>query len=722
MIRTALLTAVAALAVGPALAQPNLILTEQGVSDIQANDTLPPLFARAFAEASSRLERSLEEGVVVPLPKDPGGGYTHERHKENYKILNDAGTLYQITGQKKYLRHAEKLLHAYADIYNDLPLHPERKNQGPGKLFWQGLNESVWLVYTIQGYDAIRDDLSEASRNRIESDLLRPVSEFLSTESPRTFQRIHNHGTWAAAAVGMTGYAIGDNTLVERALLGLENDGEAGFLKQLDLLFSPDGYYTEGPYYQRYALMPFVLFGQAIDNNEPERKIFEYRDGILKKAILSTIQQSYGTKFFPINDAIKEKGLDTPELVYGVAAAYSLTEDPGLLSIADTQGATVLTGDGLKVARDLDGGLQQDFSFSTQLLRDGPSGEQGGLAVMRMGDGPLAQTVVAKHTGQGMGHGHFDKLSLIWYDAGREILKDYGAARFLNVPSKEGGRYLPENTSWAKQSIAHNTVVLGEESHFGADWRKGQDRWPEVTQFEGSSRANVVSATIDDAYPDTVLTRTTLQVEPAPNEPVVVIDVVDVAAPKKTTIDLPFYFDGQLTDSSLEFERASDAMKPFGPTNGYQHLWVEGRTAKTVQSARLTWLSGNRFYSFHGLTSKPASVNIVRTGANDPDFNLRSEQGFVLRVEDEADARFVSVLEPHGIYNPAQEFTVQSDSQIISVEEVRSSAASLFLLRFVSGKTLAVGLADKSDETVRHRVKSGDKTYQWDGFYHVFDN
>ncbi|MFM9673803.1 alginate lyase family protein, partial [Streptomyces galilaeus] len=76
--------------------------------------------------------------------------------------------------------------------------------------------------------------------------------------------KVHNHGTWATAAVGMTGYVIDDQELVEQALYGLDKSGKAGFLRQVDELFSPQGYYTEGPYYQRYALLPFITFAKAI--------------------------------------------------------------------------------------------------------------------------------------------------------------------------------------------------------------------------------------------------------------------------------------------------------------------------------------------------------------------------------------------------------------------------------------------------------------------------
>jgi hypothetical protein len=43
-----------------------------------------------------------------------------------------------------------------------------------------------------------------------------------------------------------------------------------------------------------------------------------------------------------------------------------------------------------------------------------------------------------------------------------EVVQDYGLARFVNIDQKNGGGYLRENTTWAKQSIAHNTLVINE--------------------------------------------------------------------------------------------------------------------------------------------------------------------------------------------------------------------------------------------------------------------
>ena len=146
----------------------------------------------------------------------------------------------------------------------------ERRNRRRADCSGRASTKRCGLVYAIQGYDAVHTALAAEDRSRIERDLLRPMADFLSAGQPSTFDRIHNHGTWAVAAVGMTGYVLDDEDYVRQALYGLAGDGETGFIKQLDELFSPDGYYTEGPYYQRYALMPFVLFA-PVDRGERTR-------------------------------------------------------------------------------------------------------------------------------------------------------------------------------------------------------------------------------------------------------------------------------------------------------------------------------------------------------------------------------------------------------------------------------------------------------------------
>ena len=699
--------------------RPSLILTSQGVTKIRAAKASYPLFESTLAQARDRVKQSMTEGVIVPLPKDPGGGYTHERHKENYKVIHDAGLLYQISENTAYAEHAKALLLAYAEMYPQLGLHPAKKEQSPGRLFWQNLNESVWLVYSIQGYDAIAETLSDSERSLIENKLLRPMADFLSLESPETFRKIHNHGTWAAAAVGMTGYALRDPALVTRALKGLDGDGSSGFFAQLTELFSPDGYYTEGPYYQRYALMPFVVFAQSIQSNEPDLQIFAFRERILLKAIDATIQQSYDGKFLPINDAIKSKGLDTQELVYGVAAAFGLTGRKDLLSIARYQGKTVLSADGFSVAEAAAKSAPVDFAFRSMLLRDGPKGDHGGLAIMRMGKGELAQTLVAKDTSQGFNHGHFDKLSIMLFDSGNEILADYGAARFLNVATKNGGHYLRENDTWAKQSIAHNTLVLNESSQFAGDWQEAQKHWPEILYSNFSDDLNVVSASLDNAYPDASVTRTVAQVSHESLSAPLVVDVLHADSAKAVTFDLPFYVQAQLVDFRGELSKNAKSLKPLGGKNGYQHLWLEGVGKPEKGPLQMTWLKDRSFYTLHSLAPNRTSPVVVRLGANDPDFNLLPVHGVILRAPKAESATFVNLFETHGVYDAAEEFTRGSEPQITGIEHLRADGVDLVIVALRGGGELRISISNDPAPDKVHKMDHDGDEWEWQGFIDV---
>ena len=235
------------------------------------------MFDSSLSAVQAEVVAEMTLGIDTPQPLDYSGGYTHERHKRNYAMAQKAGALYQILGSEKYARYVRDMLFQYASMYRSLPLHPEPRSYARGKIFWQCLNDANWLVYMSQAYDAIYDYLAKQERDVLESDLFRPFADHISVSSPQFFNRIHNHSTWETAAVGMIGLVMNDEALIQRALHGLDlknfgdardDDGgfirrlgqKAGFFANLDSAFSPDGYYTEGPYYQRYALYPYLVF------------------------------------------------------------------------------------------------------------------------------------------------------------------------------------------------------------------------------------------------------------------------------------------------------------------------------------------------------------------------------------------------------------------------------------------------------------------------------
>ncbi len=716
---------------------PNLILTKAGVESIRQKLGSVPLFDASVRQVKDEVDAEIALGIDVPVPKDFSGGYTHVRHKRNFQIAQKAGVLFQILEDEQYARYVRDMLFQYAAMYKDLPLHPQKRSYARGKIFWQCLNDSNWLVYMSQAYDTIYDWLSEEDRAQLEKNLFRPFADFISIKNPQFFNRVHNHSTWGTAAVGMIGLVMDDEELIERALYGIETDGldkglrdndgglirlpgqRPGFLSNLEEPFSPDGYYTEGPYYQRYALYPFLIFSLAMHNAKPEMKILEYKDGVLLKAVTALLNLSDADgEFFPINDAQKGMSLYSSELVTAVDIAYHYGgHDPQLLSIAKKQNRVLLDDSGLSVATGIQNGEAETFVKKTVNLTDGPDGRQGGVSVLRYGSEDL--TLVFKYTAQGLSHGHYDKLSFSLYAMGDEVIQDYGMARFVNIEQKGGGNYLVENKTWAKQTIAHNTLIKNETSHFGGDYVAGSKHHSELNFFDASRpEVQVVSARENNAYPGTEMYRTMAMIKNEHFESPFVLDIFRVTADSKNQYDLPFYFMGQVLDVNFNYDSPS-VLHSLGGANGYQHLYLEGKGRPSLDNIKFSWLGNGRFYTLTSATKKPDELLFARLGADDPEFNLRRDAAFIIRRSNTQDTVFVSVIEPHGSYNPVTESAVNSKSNISKLKVVYDDRNyTAVAIADLTGKNSLFILSDANfSASQHHSLRIGEKTYEWTGPY-----
>lgn len=599
---------------------PNLILTKPGVEKIRGNMDAAPLFAQTLAAAQNEVDAEIDEGIAVPVPKDMAGGYTHERHKKNFFILQKAGVLFQVTGEEKYAAYIRDMLLDYAKLYPTLGLHPTNRSYATGKIFWQCLNDANWLVYVSQAYDCVYEWLEPAERALLEKDLFRPMADFLSLENPRFFNRIHNHSTWANAAVGMIGLVMGDEELVKRALYGLEddqipkdardNDGGfikiegknvAGFLAQLDYSFSPDGHFTEGPYYLRYAIYPYLLFAKSLVNHKPDLGILKYRDGILTKSVYALLYQSDPRgAFFPINDAQKGMSWLARELVAAVDITYfHAGDDPRLLSIAEKQSKVFLDEAGFQVAIDLAQNKAQPFAHQSIEYRDGDDGKKGGLGILRMnGTSNSELCLVMKYAAHGMGHGHFDRLSYALYDDDGEVIQDYGSARWVNIDQKGGGRYLPENKTWAKQTIAHNTVTVNEKTQFKGKVKAAEQQHPSRYFFDASNpNVAVVSAKETSAYSGTELHRTMVMINDEQFRNPLILDLFRVEATDSQQYDLPWWFQGHLLSTNFDYTAETSSLSTMGEAHGYQHLWKEAEGKAKEECAQICWFYEGKFFT-----------------------------------------------------------------------------------------------------------------------------
>lgn len=716
---------------------PNLILTESGVERMRENVGQVPLFDKSRASVKQQVDAEIAMGIDTPIPKDFSGGYTHQRHKQNFFIAQKAGVLYQILGDEKYAKYIRDMLFQYEAMYKDLPLHPQERSYARGKLFWQCLNDSNWLVYMSQAYDAIYNYLSKDERQALETNLFRPFADFISIENPQFFNRVHNHSTWGIAAVGMIGLVMNDEELIQRALYGIDDDGlevggkdndggtikvegqRKGFFANLEEPFSPDGYYTEGPYYQRYAMYPFLIFALAMENNRPDLKVLQHKDNVLLKGVDALLNLSDADgEFFPLNDGQKGMSYYSASLVTAVDLAYFYgNKDPQLLSIVEKQGQVLLQESGLAAAIGVRDGKAKPYLKGSVNLSDGINGKQGGIGVLRHGNEDL--TLVFKYAAQGLSHGHYDKLSFSLYEKGEEVLQDYGLARFVNIEQKGGGNYLKENTTWAKTTIAHNTLSINQQKHFGGVYDVASQHHSELFTFDASKdNVKVVSATEENAYPGTFMHRTMAVIKEESFEKPYLLDIMRVTSDSENQYDLPFYYLGQVIDNNFDYQSPT-SLHPLGEENGYQHLYVEGKGSAVEGNTKFSWLGAGKYYTLTMLTDAQDDIYLTRIGANDPEFNLRREAGIMLRREKTQDTVFVSVVEPHGSYSPVSESSKNSKSSIAKLELVLNSAKYTGVsIVDVKGKTqlFIIANSDNSD-TAEHAVTIDGETYRWTGPY-----
>ncbi len=644
---------------------PSIMLTKKNIEAVRAGTQNFPLLKSSFEQVKKDADKALASTINVPTPADGGGGVTHEQHKNNYKAALACGTTYQITKDVRYAKYVKDLLMQYAKVYNTWGRHPKKKQSPGGKMFWQNLNDCVWLVYMIQGYDCVYDYIGAKDRQYLTDNLWTSVVNELSVVNKDIFNLIHNHATWSTAAVGMAGFVCNKPEWVEIALKGSNKDGTTGFLKQIDELFSPDGYYAEGPYYLRYAIQPFIIFARAINQYKPELKIYEYRNQLLKKAVNCDLQSTYTNKvFFPINDALKDKTYETEELVYAVDIAYGdMNASNDLLDIAQNQKRVIVSDVGLKVAKAIAEGKTKSYVYKPMFINDGKDGTQGGVGILRSGNNANQTCAVFKAGTQGMGHGHFDKLNLIFFDNNVEVLTDYGSARFLNVETKTGGGYTKQNDTWAKATIAHNTVAVNETSHFNGDWHEGEKYAPKLIFFDVSKANNkenayqIMCAEETNAYNNVKLLRTAILFQPKGAESPLLLDVFKVKSDSESKYDLPFWYNGHITNVNFKYQNNGNQLNTLGSKNGYQHIWLNA-TGKTASNGAITFLNNRKFYTTTFLADTSLNVHFVTLGANDPEMNLRNEKAYILSKKNATNHTFVNITEPHGVNNPIAEFTV----------------------------------------------------------------
>lgn len=704
------------------LVQP-ILLNEDEIEQLRRELGRDTLMGKAIAKAIKDVEAFMKLPLEVPGHGE-AGGYEHNRHKQNYTYMNLAGRMFLITGDDRYAKFVRDLLAMYADLYLTFDFHVQKNTNPTGRLFHQILNEHVWLMFTSLAYSCVAATMSEEERQNVVDRLFNPMLDMFTVKYGHDFDRIHNHGVWAVAAVGICGLAVNRREFLEKSVFGLENNGTGGFLAQITQLFAPSGYYIEGPYYHRYAIRPLCVFAEVLHRHMPELDIFKYKDGVIGNTVEAMLATAYPNGQFPaLNDASRTMSINDAGVQVAVsqyAKHYGINDN--LLGMANIQDSVWVHGCGLELSQAFEKATDVGLPFWPSVeLNEGPNGDRGAQGFMRVQDKNKDVFQLVMNYGQhGMGHGNFDTLGISYFNRGKEVLREYGFGRWVNVEPKFGGRYLDENKTYARQTIAHNAVTVDETCQNYFDVERA-DSVHGLPHFFAADNEQIVgmSAFANEHYDGVQQQRSVFMLKHDDLEAPLLIDLFRLTGEGEHQYDYSHQFDGQVIRTNFEYQ-AHKELNVLSEELGYRHLWNVAQ-GEANETALVSWLQEDSYYTWLGTSSNDnGEVIFTRTGANDPSFNLRSEQSFILRTKGE-DTLFASVIETHGYFNEEFEQSVSARGSVKNIQVVGHNAqASVVEIETETSRfTLMVSNNPQVTKDTTNNAEIAGKTYSWVGCFAI---
>ena len=480
--------------------------------------------------------------------RDFDGCVISGNHDGYARDVQRAGIAFQVTGDTRYAARARNILLAYAARYLSYPLHDTRgqARTGGGRIHSQTLDESVWLIPMAQGADLVWDTLPEADRKTIAGKLFLPAARDTILAHR---MGIHNIQNWKNSAVGLTGFLLGDDALIQAAV----DDPDRGYRAQMAKGVQADGAWFEGAWgYHFYTLSAVWALTEAARNcgidlyGEPLKRMFQ-----------APIQLAMPNGTLPAFNDSTETSVrnDLYEL------AWSRYHDPMF--------AMGLAGSDRRSDFALWFGEDQPPRGAGHSLGSRNS-LASGYAILERGEGAQATWLCLKYGPHGGGHGHPDKNNFILYAHGRVLFPDPGTRPYGS----------PLHGEWDRVTLSHNTLVVDGASQAEATGRS--------LAFGKDGGADYAMTDAGAIYPGVRFIRTAVMLSQD-----LIIFVDRVTADKPHTFDLVTHHFG----AWLNLPAGEAARLPAGA--GYQHLkgatirTAPGGTALTLDAGTLIVLAGN---------------------------------------------------------------------------------------------------------------------------------
>jgi hypothetical protein len=498
----------------------------------------------------------------------------------------NAAVLHLLWGGTKWGQLSRDILLGYADAY---ATYPNRDNVlGPARVFFSTYLESIWLLQLCVAADLLGAAGDRATADTVRERVVRPSASLIAQyDEGFSNRQVWNNAAMMAAAL-LTGDRAGAEAIV-RAPSGVEAHLALGLLS--------DGSWYEGENYHLFAHRGLWYCVVLAENAGIE----------IDAALFARFQEGFATPFatalpdFTLpsrKDSQYAISLRQPRFAelceLGLARA---DEDRLTAALAQLYAASAPVGDTgrSRSTADVERNLgparlsRADLGWRSLLHAraalpplEGASPKSAqlegqGITVFRRDRG---EVYVALDWGQsGGGHGHPDRLNVLFAHASARWLDDLGT-----------GSYVDPSLHWYRSTLAHNAPLVNGHSQFRVDGA--------LLAHDERGGVGWVLAEVDDIAPGVHVERALIVT------PDYFVDELRWTAGSHLRLELPIHFEGEALGVAFAAGEGLDGGK--GLEDGFEFV-------RNVQSARVAAMT-------------PVALSSARDG--------RAARGFVCATGD----------------------------------------------------------------------------------------
>jgi len=508
----------------------------------------------------------------------------------DFAVAATLAQAYALADEEAFGKSCLKILLHFAEIYPKLKTTEMR-----GRITSSTLEEAQLAVNCSMAYDLIANApfVADAERELIERNLLR----VMAWECGHKCHHPHssNWRAWALTILASCGFAIGDRELIDEAINGVYDEERDTYLYGV-VQFLTHSIFSDGIHWERsmsysYYIASALMHVMEAAKNSGIDLWHAQLPGLLGPFKGSASHEEYGP---PGNRSIKAF-LDAPFYFAFPDGSFDCIGNSGQERLSyhpiyelayeqyrDDKYAWLINKH-RRENKDEDD-IELSFWALVNNQREVPVGHYsldepatigisgrhengctifpvGGFAILRSNPVNLENTALLFTFGPyGSGHSHPDMLHFSLYGLGEILFPDAGSWGYGN----------PMHLTWAKQTIAHNTLTVDEVSQQPQgvsdnmwETERGEQRvYGMLRLFHPENHVKLVRATCDTAYDDVTLDRTLFLVDSY------VLDVFRVNSTYNHTYDLPFHGRGEV-HTKVSLSRLDK--NPFNSL-GYKHL------------------------------------------------------------------------------------------------------------------------------------------------------